>query len=48
MLQQPHFPPSQLIAENFHFVGASNNFSPPSLAPAPYANERVSIDIDGR
>lgn len=46
MLQQPNFPPSQPFGENFYFVGASNNFSPPSPAPTPYANERASIDLD--
>ena len=46
MLQQPYFPPLQPFGENSHFVGAANNFRPPSPAPAPYANERDSTDLD--
>ena len=47
MFQQSFLPPLQPFGENSHFVGATNNFQPPSPAPAaPYANERASIDLD--
>jgi len=45
-----NFPPPPHLGENLHFVGLSNNQSPPSPAPPPYATgvptENGSIDID--
>ena len=44
------FPPRPHLGENFHFIGHSNNQSPPSPAPPPYTTgtptENDSIELD--
>jgi len=43
------FPPRPHLGENFHFIGHSNNQSPPCPAPPPYTTgtptENDSIEV---
>jgi len=47
------FPPRPHLGENFHFIGHSNNQSPPCPAPPPYTtgtpteNDSIELDDDG-